>query len=143
MGIRVQTIIARVKARLADEKAHARERFSPGTAIRVIQAVLMAQLAGLLLALAAEPVGLVAFLIGLALFLPLMLRSQADAVHFRFGMIFGSECLLIPIAVSMALQDMNSSIWGIDAGIWLALSIPLGVIMGLSSLFIAIFFFRD
>ncbi len=143
MGIRVQTIIARVKARLADEKAHARERFRPSTATRIIEAFLMAQLAGVLLALVAEPLGFIAFLIGLAVFLTLMLRSQTDAVHFRFGLIFGSECLLIPIAVSMALQDMNSSIWGIDAGIWLALSIPLGVIMGLSSLFIAIFFFRD
>jgi hypothetical protein len=107
------------------------------------EAILMAQLAGLLLALVAEPAGFVAFFVGLVVFLLLMLRSKADRVHFRFGVVFGIECLLLPIVVSIAPHEMDSRIWGMDAGLWLALSISLGVVMGLSSLFIAVFLFRD
>lgn len=139
----MKLFVAKARERLAYERAHAQERFRPGLAIRVVEAILMAQLAGLLLALVAEPVGFVAFFIGLTVFLVLMLRSEADRVHFRFGVVFGIECLLLPIVVSVAPHETNSSIWGMDTGIWLALSIPLGVVMGLSSLFIAVFFFRQ
>ena len=139
----MKLVAAKIKDRLVDERARARDRFRPGPAIRVVEAILMALLAGVLLALIAEPVGFIAFFAGLIIFLVLMLRSEADRVHFRFGVVFGIECLLLPIMISVAPHEATSSIWGMDTGLWLVLSIPLGVVMGLSSLFIAVFFFRD
>jgi hypothetical protein len=139
----VKLVVARVKARLADERAHARERFRPGLAIRVVEAILMALLAGVLLALVAEPAGFVVFFISLVVFLVLMLRSEADRVHFRFGVVFGIECLLLPVAVSVTPHNMDTTLWGISNSLFFALSVPLGVVMGLSSLFIAVFLFRD
>jgi hypothetical protein len=140
---RVKLVAAKFRERLADERANARVRFRPGPAIKIVEAILMALLAGVLFALIAEPVGFVAFFISLIVFLVLMLHSEADRVHFRFGVVFGIECLLLPIMISVAPHETDSSIWGMDTGLWLVLSIPLGVVMGLSSLFIAVFFFRD
>jgi len=139
----VKLVIAKAKERLADERAHAQERFRPGPAIRVVEAILMALLAGVLLALVAEPAGFVSFFISLVVFLVLMLRSEAGRVHFRFGVVFGIECFLLPIAVSVTPHNMDTTLWGISNSLFFTLSVPLGVVMGLSSLFIAVFFFRD
>ena len=117
-------------------------RYRATLPIRVVEGVIMAMLAGVLFALIAEPLGFAALAVGLVLFLVLMLRSDAGKVHFRFGIIFGIEWFLLPVVVSISTHSSDASLWGMGTGLWLALSIPLGVVMGLFFLFVALYFFK-
>lgn len=143
-GVAMKSFASNFKARLELERrqAQARSRFRATPAIRIVEAVLMAMLAGVLFALVAEPLGFAALAVGLVFFLALMLRSDADKVHYRFGLIFGIEWFLLPVVVSISTHNTGVPLWGLDTGIWLALSIPLGVIMGFFFLSVALYFFR-
>jgi hypothetical protein len=144
IGETLKSFIAGIKTRIEIERqqAQARMRYRATLPIRVVEAVLMAMLAGVLFALVAEPLGFAALTVGLAAFLALMLRSDAGKVHFRFGLVFGIEWFLLPVVVSISTHNTDASLWGMDTGLWLALSIPLGVIMGFFFLFVALYFFR-
>lgn len=138
----MRTYIVKAKVRFYRERAQARMKYSTAPIMRVIEAILMAMLLGVVFSLAAEPVGLIVLFAGLVVFPIMMLRSDMDKVHFRFGLIFGLEWLLLPVAVSIA-QYRIATIWGgIDPGTMLTVSIPLGVIMGLFFLSVALVFFR-
>lgn len=137
----IKPYLEKARERLEQHRGQAQAKYRPVTIVRVVEAILMALLLGILLALAAEPLGFIALLIGLPSFLILMLRSADENVHFRFGLIFGIEWLLLPLAVSITTHDANALVWGIKAGLLLELSIPLGIVQGLFFLFVAIVFF--
>ena len=116
-------------------------KYSTSPVMRLVEAALMAMLLGVVFGLAAEPAGVIALVTGLITFPILMLRSDMGKVHFRFGIIFGTEWLLLPVAVSIARYRLDT-IWGkIEPDTMLTVSIPLGVVMGLFFLSVALVFF--
>jgi len=116
-------------------------KYSTAPVMRVVEAILMAMLLGVVFGLAAEPVGLIALIVGLIAFPVLMMRSDMDKVHFRFGIIFGTEWLMLPVAVSIARYRLDTIWGGMDPAAMLTVSIPLGVVMGLFFLSVALVFF--
>lgn len=127
--------------RFLRERAQARLKYSTSPVMRVIEAVLMAMLLGVVFGLAAEPAGFVVLLAGLIAFPILMLRSDSDKVHFRFGVIFGTEWFLLPPAVVIARHRLEAVWGGIDPATMLQVAIPLGAVMGLFFLSVALVFF--
>lgn len=127
--------------RFLRERAQARLKYSTSPVMRVIEAVLMAMLLGVVFGLAAEPAGFIALIMGLIAFIVMMLRSDSDKVHFRFGIIFGTEWLMLPVAVSIAMHRLDAVWGGIDPVTMLQVAIPLGAVMGLFFLSVALIFF--
>jgi hypothetical protein len=137
----LRSYIDKARVRFLRERARARMKYSTAPVMRVVEAALMAMLLGVVFGLAAEPVGLIVLVAGLIAFPILMLRSDMDKVHFRFGIIFGTEWLMLPVAVSIARYRLEAVWGGIDPTIMLKVSIPLGVVMGLFFLSVALVFF--
>ena len=115
--------------------------------VRIIWAVLLAFLLGGLFALIAEEGkagDLFAFfsLISLAVYSFLLLRSAASKVLFRFSLIFGIEWLLLPVAAGINANQAATLGGAIGAGMMLALSVPIGLLMRLLFLALAFYKFR-
>ena len=112
---------------------------------RVIGAVLLAALLGGVFALVAErgEAGgffAFAFFISLAAYSFFLLRSAAGKVLFRFSLIFGVEWLLLPVAAGINANQAATFGAAIGSGTVLAVSVPVGLVLGL--LFLALAFFR-
>ena len=137
----MRSYLDKARVRFLRERAQARMKYSTAPVMRVVEAILMAMLLGVVFGLAAEPVGLIALVAGLIAFPILMMRSDMDKVHFRFGIIFGTEWLLLPVAVSIARYRLDTIWGGMDPAAMLTVSIPLGVVMGLFFLSVALVFF--
>jgi hypothetical protein len=137
----LRSYIDKARVRFLRERARARMKYSTAPVMRVVEAALMAMLLGVVFGLAAEPVGLIVLVAGLIAFPVLMMRSDMDKVHFRFGIIFGTEWLMLPVAVSIARYRLDAIWGGIDPAAMLQVSIPLGVVMGLFFLSVALVFF--
>ena len=115
--------------------------------VRIIWAALLAFLLGGLFALIAEQgkagdLFAFFFLISLAVYSFLLLRSAAGKVLFRFSLIFGIEWLLLPIAAGINANQAGTFGGAIGAGLILALSVPVGLVIGLLFLALAFFKFR-
>ena len=137
----MRSYLDKARVRFLRERAQARMKYSTSPVMRAVEATLMAMLLGVVFGLAAEPVGLIALIAGLIAFPILMMRSDMDKVHFRFGIIFGIEWLMLPVAVSIAQYRLDTIWGGIDPATMLTVSIPLGVVMGLFFLSVALIFF--
>jgi len=137
----LRSYLDKARVRFLRERAQARMKYSTSPVMRVIEAILMAMLLGVVFGLAAEPAGFIALVAGLTGFTALMLRSDTDKVHFRFGIIFGTEWLMLPVAVSIARHRLDAVWGGIDPTTMLQVAIPLGVVMGLFFLSVALVFF--
>lgn len=137
----MRSYLDKARVRFLRERAQARMKYSTSPVMRLVEAALMAMLLGVVFGLAAEPAGFIALVAGLVAFPIMMLRSDMDKVHFRFGIIFGMEWLLLPVAVSIARYRLDAIWGGIEPDTMLTVSIPLGVVMGLFFLSVALVFF--
>ena len=112
---------------------------------RVIGAIILALLLGLIAALIAEAgkegdLFLFLSLIGLVVYAFLLLRSPTGKVMFRFSLIFGIEWLLLPVAAGINAGQASTFGGVIGGGMILGLAVPIGLIMGI--LFLALAFFK-